>query len=130
VWWKHIDFEQQVLTVSEAWKGGQEIGPPKWEHNRLVPFSSRTIDRLSRLQAASIRLSSDDFVFCYDNGLHFVETWWQKRFCTAMQRAKIDWRSRHLTPHSFWHTINTLVRDSRHDPVKIRAVLRWMEEAI
>ena len=49
--WKHINFEQQVLTVSEAWKGGQEIGPPKWEHIRLVPLSLRTIDRLSRLQA-------------------------------------------------------------------------------
>jgi len=27
--WRHINFERQVLTVSEAWKGGNEIGPPK-----------------------------------------------------------------------------------------------------
>ena len=74
--WKHINFEQQVLTVSEAWKGGQEIGPPKWEHIRLVPLSARTIDRLSRLQTASIRIDFDDFVLCSDNGLHFGETWW------------------------------------------------------
>jgi integrase len=128
--WKHIDFERQVLTVSEAWKGGQEIGPPKWEHNRLVPLSSRTIDRLSRLQAASIRLGSDDFVFCYDSGLHFGETWWRKRFCAAMDRTSIDRRARHLTPHSFRHTIKTLVRNSGHDPAKIRAVLGWNDEAI
>jgi integrase len=128
--WRHIDFERQVLTVSEAWKGGHEIGPPKWEHNRLVPLSSRTIDRLSRLQAASIRLGSDDFVFCYDNGLHFGETWWRKRFCASLDRASIDRQVRHLTPHSFRNTINTLVRNSGHDPAKIRAVLGWMDEAI
>jgi integrase len=72
--WRHINFELRVLTVSEAWKGGQEIGPPKWEHNRLVPLSLRTIDKLYKLQAASIRLDPDDFVFCYDNGVHFGET--------------------------------------------------------
>jgi integrase len=128
--WRHIDFDQLVLTVREAWKGGQEIGPPKWEHNRLVPLSSRTIDRLVRLQGASIRLGPDDFVFCYDNGPRFGETWWRKRFCAAMEQAGIDWRSRRLTPHSFRHTINTIVRDSGHDPAKIRAVLGWMDEAI
>ena len=128
--WKHIDFDRRVLTVSEAWKGGQEIGPPKWEHNRLVPLSSRTIDRLSRLQAASIRFSPDDFVFCSDSGQRFGETWWRKRFCAAMDRSTIDRQNRHLTPHSFRHTINTLVRNSGHDPAKIRAVLGWMDEAI
>jgi integrase len=27
--WRHIDFDRQFLLVSEAWKGGSEIGPPK-----------------------------------------------------------------------------------------------------
>jgi integrase len=128
--WKHINFEQQVLTVSEAWKGGQEIGPPKWEHIRLVPLSLRTIDRLSRLQTASIRLNPDDFVFCSDSGQRYGETWWRKRFCAALDRAGIDRQTRRLTPHSFRHTINTLVRNSGHDPAKIRAILGWMDEAI
>ncbi len=48
--WRYINFERKVLMVSEAWKGGKEIGPPKWDHNRLVPLSPRTIEKLSRLQ--------------------------------------------------------------------------------
>jgi integrase len=128
--WRHIDFDRQVLTVSEVWKGGKEIGPPKWDHNRLVPLSSRTIDKLLQLQTASIRLNPDDFVFCSDSGQRYGETWWRKRFCAAMDHAGIDRQARHLTPHSFRHTINTLVRNSGHDPAKIRAVLGWMDEAI
>ncbi len=116
--------------MSEAWKGGNEIGPPKWDHNRLVPLSPRTIDKLLQLQAASIRIGPDDFLFCYDRGSHFGETWWRKRFCWAMEHAGIDRQTRHLTPHSFRHTINTIVRDSGHDPAKIRAVLGWMDEAV
>lgn len=128
--WRYINFERQVLIVSEAWKGGDEIDPPKWDHNRLVPLSPRTIDKLLQLQTASIRIAPDDFVFCYDNGSHFSETWWRKRFCMALERAGIDHQARHLTPHSFRHTINTIVRDSGHDPAKIRAVLGWMDEAV
>jgi len=128
--WRHINFERQVLIVSEAWKGGNEIGPPKWDHNRLVPLSPRTINKLSRLQNASIRIGPDDFVFCYDNGSHVGETWWRKRFCWAMEHAGINRQARCLTPHSFRHTINTIVRDSGHDPAKIRAVLGWMDEAV
>jgi len=47
-----------------------------------------------------------------------------------MDRAGINWRSRNLTPHSFSHTINTIVRNSGHDPAKIRAVLGWMDETV
>jgi integrase len=72
--WRHIDFGRQFLIVSEAWKGCNEIGSPKWEHIRLVPLSLRTIDKLYKLQAASIHLDPDDFVFCCGNGVHFGET--------------------------------------------------------
>jgi len=60
-------------------------------------------------------------VFGYDDGSHIGETWWRKRFCAAMKRAGIDWQARHLSPHSFRHTINTIVRNSGQDPAKIRA---------
>ncbi|MGQ9616323.1 MAG: hypothetical protein ACUVWJ_07955 [Spirochaetota bacterium] len=58
--WRHIDFDRQALIVSEAWKGGNEIGPPKWEHNRLVPLSPRTISKLSQLQATSTRINPNE----------------------------------------------------------------------
>lgn len=116
--------------MCEAWKGGAEIGLPKWDHLRVVPISSRTVGKLYQLQAESIRLAPEDFVFAYDDGSHIGETWWRKRFCKAMKRAGIDWQARHLCPHSFRHTINTLVRNSGHDPAKVRAILGWMDEAV
>ena len=128
--WQHIDFDRKFLTVCEAWKGGSEIGLPKWGHMRLVPISSRTINKLTQLQAESIRISLEDFVFCYDDGSRIGETWWRKRFCAAIDRAGIDRQARRLTAHSFRHTINTIVRNSGHDPAKIRAILGWMDEAV
>jgi integrase len=128
--WRHIDLERQALTVCEAWKGGGEIGPPKWDHLRMVPLSSRTIDKLRQFQMESIRLAPEDFVFAYDDGSRVGETWWRKRFCGALERAEIDRQGRCLTAHSFRHTINTIVRNSGHDPAKIRAILGWMDEAV
>ena len=128
--WQHIDFDRQAVAVCEAWKGGKEMGPPKWDHLRVVPISSRTIHRLYRLRAESVRIALEDFVFGYDDGSHIGETWWRKRFCAAMERAGIDWQARHLSPHSFRHTINTIVRNSGQDPAKIRAILGWMDEAV
>jgi integrase len=113
--WRYINLERQVLMVSEAWKGGKEIGPPKWEHNRLVPLSPRTIEKLSRMQTGSIRINPDDFVFCYDNGLRFGETWWRKRFCKAMERAGIDRQARrlqHLTHSGIQSTLLYGTRDT------------------
>lgn len=128
--WKHIDFNRQFLTVSEAWKGGREIGPPKWDHERIVPLSLRTIDKLHRIKLKSMHTEPNDFVFCNNNGDRFGETWWRKRFSLALDRAGINRKIRHLTPHSFRHTINTIVRNSGHDPAKIRAVLGWMDETV
>ena len=72
--WQHIDFDRQCVAVCEAWKGGKEMGPPKWDHLRLVPISERTIHRLYRLRAESIRITLEDFVFGYDDGSHIGET--------------------------------------------------------
>ena len=72
--WQHIDFDRKFLKVCEAWKGGSEIGLPKWDHMRLVPNSSRTINKLTQLKAESIRISLEDFVVCYDDGSRIGET--------------------------------------------------------
>jgi integrase len=96
----------------------------------VVPISGRTIDRPRRLQSESIRTALKDYVFAYDDGSHVGETWWRKRFCAETKRAGIDWQTRRLSPHSFRHTINTIVRSSGHDPAKIRAILGWMDEAV
>ncbi len=128
--WRHIDFQGRCLNISEAWKGRDEIGGTKSGRSRVVPLSARIVDKLDKLRTDSLHLQPDDFLFCYDDGSRVGETWWHEHFKAALKAAEIDPGGRWLTPHSFRHTINTIVRDSGHDPAKIRAVLGWMDEEI
>ena len=132
--WRHVYFQERYLDVREAWKGRQVIGETKSRKPRIVPLSRRIIEKLEGLREYSSHVGPDDFLFCYDdgkwNGKRIGETWWAGHFKKALQRAGIEPGDRWLTPHCFRHTINTIVRDSGHDPAKIRAVLGWMDEAI
>lgn len=128
--WRHIHFEQRFIHIAEAWKGRDKIGDTKSGRERIVPLSDRMIKKLEALKLYSLHVQPDDFLFCYDDGKRVGETWWHKRFKTALKRAGIELGDRWLTPHSFRHTINTIVRNSGHDPAKIRAVLGWMDEEI
>ena len=128
--WRHVDFEKRCLNITEAWKGKDEIGRTKSGRNRIVPLSNRIVEKLKGLQCFSAHSQPDDFLFCYADGKRVGETWWRGRFMAALERADIEQGERWLTPHSFRHTINTIVRNSGHDPAKIRAVLGWMDEEI
>ena len=132
--WRHVHFEQRYLDVRETWKGRQVIGDTKSGRPRIVPLSKRIIEKLEGLREYSPHVEPDDFLFCYHSGKRdgkrIGETWWHGHFKRALQRAGIDPGNRWLTPHSFRHTINTFVRNSGHDPAKIRAVLGWMDEEI
>lgn len=128
--WRHIHFEQRFIHIAEAWKGRDKIGDTKSGRERIVPLSDRMIEKLESLKLYSLHVKPDDFLFCYDDGKRVGETWWHKRFKIALKRAEIDPGDRWITPHSFRHTINTIVRNSGHDPAKIRAVLGWMDEEI
>ena len=127
---RHIHFDERFIHLSEAWKGRDEIGGTKSGQARIVPLSERMVEKLDNLRLFSLHLKPDDFLFCYDDGKRVGETWWRERFRAALKRAGIDVGDRWLTPHSFRHTINTIVRDSGHDPAKIRAILGWMDEEI
>ncbi len=128
--WRHVDFAGQCLAITEAWKGRDEIGGTKSGRNRIVPLSARMIGKLDNLRIDSLHVRPDDFLFCYDDRSRVGETWWHGRFKKALAHTQIEPGNRWLTPHSFRHTINTIVRDSGHDPAKIRAVLGWMDEEI
>ena len=128
--WRHVDFNGQCIDITDAWKGKDRIGGTKTGVDRVVPVSPRIIGKLDLLRVDSLNVNPDDFLFGYDNGARVGETWWRGRFHRALRQASIDAGERWLTPHSFRHTINTIVRDSGHDPAKIRAVLGWMDEAI
>ncbi len=129
--WRNVDLQNGYVKIDQAWKGEGELGKPKWEHVRVTPFllfSDKVISSLQLLYEESIRTNPDDLVFCYDSGERFGETWWKKHFNKALDNLKIDRRGRLLSPHSFRHTLNTLLRDAGKDPAKIRKVLGWRQE--
>jgi len=128
--WKNIDFDHAVITIEQAWKGRGEIGPPKWNSTRIVPVPEKLLSALAALKDESIRIAQNDFVLCYDDGSRLGDTWWKKRFMRAMEKAGIDYKGRNLKPHSFRHTLNTLLRNAGQDPAKIRATLGWQQEKI
>ena len=128
--WKYVDLDNQAILIEEAWKGKKEYGKPKWNKERVTPMPDRLSDLLEEIRDLSIRIAPNDFVFCYDDGKMLGATWWLKRFDRALINAEIDKKSRNLVPHSFRHTLNTLLRDSGHDPAKIRASLGWSQERI
>ncbi|UCF97016.1 MAG: site-specific integrase [Spirochaetaceae bacterium] len=128
--WENVNLEEGFVSVVRAWKDLEEIGAPKWDHVRSVPFlllSDRIVKRLGELKEQSIRVAPNDLVFCYEDGSRFGGTWWRKRFCKAMEKAKIDRQARGLSPHSFRHSLNTLLRDRGKDDAKIREVLGWRQ---
>jgi len=128
--WRAIDFGAGIVTIDEAWKGGHEIGTPKWGRKRQAALPATTAARLQELLEDSVRVASTDFVFCDLAGERRGETWWQKRFTAAMKRAGIDVRARRITPHSFRHTLNSILLTQGADPLKVRAALGWASSRI
>jgi integrase len=47
-----------------------------------------------------------------------------------MNTLQIDREARKLRPHSFRHTLNTLLREKGYDSAKIRSALGWADERI
>lgn len=112
--WHSLDLEEGIVRVEAAFKGGQEIGQPKWENKRVTPFilfPTELTEALQSYHEESIRVHLDDLVFCYDDGTRLGDTWWRKRFNSAVEKLGLDRVKRNLTPHSFRHALNTLLRD-------------------
>ena len=129
--WENINFEKRFIRIDTAWKSREELGLPKWDRVRNTPillFEDIVISRLIDLQEQSIRIAPDDLIFCYDDGSRLGDTWWKKRFSAALEKVGIDRKARNLMPHSFRHTLNTILIDAGKDPAKVRSVLGWRHE--
>ena len=126
--WGSIDFEKARVYVNEAWKGGEEIGTPKWGRKREFSLPAFCAVKLAELREGGT--GPDDFVFADVSGARFGETWWLKRFNAAMKSAKIDVKTRGITPHSFRHTLNSLLLAAGADPLKVRLALGWASARI
>lgn len=130
--WMDIDFEGKYIHVRQAWKDLDEQGVPKSGEQRTTPillFPDRVIEVLQQIYERPHNISPLDLVFCYSDSSRLGNTWWKKRFYMGMETAKIDRVGRHLTPHGFRRTLNSLLLASNKDPAKIRAALGWKQEA-
>lgn len=123
--WQDIDLENLVLHVQRAWKSTTEIGEPKWGQVRIIPLPVRTLQKLKELKASSFHVLPDALIFHRPDGSRRGEAWFTKRFHKAMFKMKIQRISRSLKPHSFRHTLNTILRDRGIPDEKIRAAMGW-----
>lgn len=139
--WRALDLDAGMIRITEAWKGGEEIGTPKSGKARVAPLTSKMVQILRDWFDESVRIAADDFVFCGQDGSRRGATWWKKHFQVAMiaagifheekkEKKTILINERRITPHSFRHTLNTLLRDAGQDPAKIRAALGWAGERV
>lgn len=128
--WKHISFDESYIKVEDAWKNKKEIGKPKWEHQRTVFMTDSLRFRLLQYWEHTPNRNPEDLVFSYSDGSRLGETWWKKHFDSAIRNAEIETTDRRLRPHSFRHTLNTLLLNSGIDPAKVRASLGWKDDAV
>jgi len=128
--WESVHFEESYIEIRQAWKDRHELGLPKWNKTRTVPLPSMLAETMKQIRKRRKNVGPEDLVFCYDDGSRLGGTWWQKRFDAAMEEAKIDKKKRNIRPHSFRHTLNSLLREKGYDPAKIRAALGWADEEI
>jgi integrase len=128
--WCNVDLPNAVIRVREAWKGGEEVGLPKNGKERRAPLPQQTVTALEELREEAVRIGPQDLVICNDDGRRQDGVWWKRHFAYAMEALKIDARARGLRPHSFRHTLNSILRGQGMDAAKIRAMLGWSSEAV
>lgn len=87
--WSGIDFSEYVFDICQAWSDRSTLGLPKSRKKRRIPVANSVIEPLQRLHEESIRISSTDLVFCYDDGSRLGATWWRKNFYETLVRAGI-----------------------------------------
>jgi len=132
--WNNINLKEKYIEVIWAWKSNREIDSPKWNHTRTAPMPDILIDKLTNFKLSQLKLMEksleDELVFCYPNGQRLGETYWRRHFSEAMRRAQINYIERNITPHSFRHTLNTLLQNEGYSNEKIKATLGWVSDKV
>jgi integrase len=145
--WAQLNFDEETIDISRAWKDKDTIGPPKSGRKRRIPVVGDLLQLLQRLEAESVRTASGDLVFCYGDGTRLGVTWWRKAFGKAMDAAVqkrkqladlspkaaaeipdlTGWNDRNITPHSLRHSLNSHLLAAGCDPIKVRAYMGWSD---
>lgn len=133
--WCNVDFSNRVIHIREAWKDNNHTvsGLPKSYKMRDVIMPLILSEALQSYHKVSVFNASGDLVVCDDYGKPFTVSHWQKSFRLALKGIGIteDIRiARHLKPHSFRHTLNTIMREKGMNPDIIRLMLGWTDAGI
>jgi integrase len=119
--WRHV-LPEGWLAIERAVKEGGEIGSPKNGEIRAAALPDRTCKVLNWWRAQSPFTAADDLVFYGDREDHPLN---RRTFQDIFNRAldgsdveeatedakpRIERAGRWLTPHSFRHTYNTMMR--------------------
>lgn len=145
--WGQLDFDGKAVLVDRAMKTrGGKVGEPKWGRIRRAYLTDRCVDTLRTLKSESSHMFPGDLVFGYADGSLRRPGWWKSAFESAMlaagfmicevteyvdrkgerrsRRGKVE-NPRNLRPHSFRHSLATLLADAEADPTRIRQALGW-----
>jgi len=125
--WQQIDFEHSFINIDRAMT---DNGLPKWDKIRGTPIPARCRAALIELRRQSEFVLPHQYVICGKDGRPRSEHWWRKRFEKAMESAGFDRIGRNLRPHSFRHTLNTVLRGAGADPARLRESLGWSDEQV
>ena len=122
-----LQFDCSFIDVSRAMT---DNGLPKWDKTRGTPIPSQCRAALLNLRRQSAFVLPHQQVICNRDGRPRSPNWWRKRFERAMKSAGVDRVGRNLRPHSFRHTLNTVLRGAGADPVRLRESLGWSGERV
>ena len=132
--WRQLDLTGGVVYVDFAMTDNEK---PRWNRTRRTLLTRQCIKALKELRQLSTWVQPDHYVFAYPNGKPRKFTWWKQHFEAAMIRAKLMQKegdkivnTRRLEPHSFRHSLNTLLRGADVDPAKLRATFGWSSEVV
>ena len=133
--WKNVFFNRCYIHVVDAWKDDnqKELGLPKSYKPRDVLMTDFLFERLSEYKLITAFRNDDDLVVCNFDGTPYTLWQWQKIFNRAISAigiTKEEKERRHLKPHSFRHSINTILITYGVNPDILRNMLGWADEHI
>lgn len=133
--WKNVFLDKHYIHVVDAWKDDNQtvVGLPKSYKPRNVLMPDFLFKRLSEYKAMTSFRDDENLVVCNLDGRPYSLWQWQKIFNRAINAIGIteeEKEKRHLKPHSFRHTINTILRTYGVNPDIIRNMLGWADERI
>ena len=133
--WCNVHTNEKYIHICEAWKNQAhtELGLPKSNKVRDVILHPFLIQQIEEFRNCTVFNSPESLVVCEPNGTPYPVWKWQTVFRNALVAIGISDEERiqrHLKPHSFRHTLNTILRERGADPYLIRLMLGWSDSNI